>query len=63
MADTKKFHSGMVQKQVLINATHNKVWKKISNIVGLPEWIDEIKKGDLFIEDKVRRRCHQKVNF
>ena len=39
----KKFHSGSVKKQVLINASHKKVWQKISNIVGLPEWIDEIK--------------------
>ncbi|MBM3895767.1 MAG: SRPBCC family protein [Thaumarchaeota archaeon] len=45
MANVKKFHSRIVKKQILINATHDKVWKKISNIVGLPGWIDEIKKA------------------
>jgi len=45
MPIAKKFHSGAVKKQILINATHDKVWKKISNIVGLPIWIDEIKKA------------------
>lgn len=45
MVSAKKFHSGTVRKRILINATHDKVWKKISNIVGLPEWIDEIKKA------------------
>jgi len=39
----KKFYSGVVKKQVLINASQKKVWRKISNIIGLPEWIDEIK--------------------
>lgn len=45
MANVKKFHSKTVRKRVPINATQGKVWKKISNIVGLPSWIDEIKKA------------------
>ena len=45
MTSAKKFHSGTVRKRILINAKNDKVWKKISNIVGLPEWIDEIKKA------------------
>lgn len=44
MINAKKIHGGTVRKRILINATHDKVWKKISNIVGLPEWINEIKK-------------------
>jgi len=39
----RKNYSGIVKKQVLINASQKKVWRKISNIVGLPEWINEIK--------------------
>ena len=45
MTSAKKFHSGTVRKRILINAKNDKVWKKISNIIGLPEWIDEIKKA------------------
>jgi hypothetical protein len=45
MANVKKFHSKTVRKRIPINATQGKVWKKISNIVGLPSWIDEIKKA------------------
>lgn len=40
----KKFYSGTVRKKILINATRDKVWKKISNVVGLADQIDEIKK-------------------
>ena len=40
----KTNYSGCVKKSVLINATSNKVWKKISNIVGLPEWVLDVKK-------------------
>ena len=41
----KKIHySGIVKKSVLINAPTDKVWKKISNIVGLPEWGIDVKK-------------------
>lgn len=53
MANTKKFHSGIVKKRVLINCTEDKVWKKISNIVGLPEWINAIKKASYL--SKIKR--------
>ena len=40
----KTYHSGMVKKSILINASRDKVWKKVSNIVGLPEWLIDVKK-------------------
>ena len=40
----KSFHSGIVKKSIKINQTQDKVWKKISNIVGLPEWLIDVKK-------------------
>jgi len=40
----KSFHSGIVKKSIRINQTRDKVWKKISNIVGLPEWLIDVKK-------------------
>lgn len=47
-----KFHTGVVKKRVLIKAPASKVWKKVSNIVGLPEWIDEIKKATYLSKTK-----------
>ena len=40
----KTKYSGSVKKSILINATGDKVWKKISNIVGLSEWVLDVKK-------------------
>jgi len=63
MANTKKFHSGIVKKRVLINATEDKVWEKISNIVGLPEWIDEIKKASYLSKIKRGIGAIRKLTF
>ena len=40
----KTKYSGSVKKSILINATSDKVWKKISNVVGLSEWVLDVKK-------------------
>ena len=40
----KTNYSGIVKKSILINATRDKVWKKISNIAGLSEWVLDVKK-------------------
>lgn len=40
----KAFHTGMVEKTIKIKATKNKVWRKISNIAGLPTWVVDVKK-------------------
>ena len=44
MKSTKSFHTGTVKKSMLIKAPRQKVWRKISNIVGLPEWLIDVKK-------------------
>ena len=42
---TKKlFHSGTVKKTIIVKASRDKVWRKISNIVGLPTWVIDVKK-------------------
>ena len=33
-----------MRKSVIINASKEKVWRKISNIVGLPTWLPDVKK-------------------
>ncbi len=40
----KSFHTGTVKKTITINAPKEKVWKKISNIVGLSSWVIDVKK-------------------
>jgi len=39
----KKNHSGRVKKSILINVSKEECWKKISNIVGLSEWVLDVK--------------------
>ena len=38
----KDYHNGIVKKSITINASKEKVWKKISNIMEL-EWLEGIK--------------------
>jgi len=40
----KSFHTGTVKKTIIIKAPKQKVWRKISNIVGLPSWLIDVKK-------------------
>lgn len=39
-----KFHTGTVRKTIRVNTTKEKVWHKISNIVGLPSWVIDVRK-------------------
>ncbi|MBT8242485.1 MAG: SRPBCC family protein [Nitrosopumilus sp.] len=40
----KSFHTGTVKKTIKIKVAKDKVWKKVSNIVGLPTWLVDVKK-------------------
>lgn len=40
----KSHHSGTVKKTIRIKASKDKVWRKISNIAGLPTWVVDVKK-------------------
>jgi len=40
----KTFHTGTVKKTIKIKASKDKVWRKISNIAGLPTWVVDVKK-------------------
>ena len=48
----KEFHSGIVKKSIRINKSQDKVWKKVSNIVGLSEWVLDVKKTEYFSKRK-----------
>lgn len=49
----KSFHTGTVKKSININAPKQKVWRKISNIVGLPSWLVDVKKT-IYLSKKKR---------
>ena len=40
----KSFHTGTVKKTIKIKASNDKVWRKISNITGLPTWVVDVTK-------------------
>ena len=40
----KSFRTGSVKKTITIKTSKDKVWRKISNIVGLPTWVVDVKK-------------------
>ena len=42
----KSFHSGTVKKTITIKASKDKVWRRISNIVGLSSWLVDVTKTE-----------------
>ena len=42
----KSFHSGTVKKTITVKASKDKVWRKISNIVGLSSWLVDVTKTE-----------------
>ena len=53
MAKTRRFHSGVVKRSVVIHSTKEKVWRTISNITNLPQWASGVKKTVL--KSKIKR--------
>ena len=48
----KSFHTGTVKKTIKIHTSKDKVWRKISNIVGLPSWLPDVKKTEYLSKKK-----------
>ncbi|MDH3277739.1 MAG: SRPBCC family protein [Nitrosopumilus sp.] len=48
----KFFHTGTVKKSIIINASKQKVWNKLSNITGLPLWVTDIQKTTFLSKKK-----------
>jgi uncharacterized protein YndB with AHSA1/START domain len=48
----KSFHTGTVKKTVTIKAPKDKVWRKISNIIGLPSWLTDVTKTEYLSKKK-----------
>ena len=54
----KSFHTGTVKKTIKINAPKDRVWRKISNIVGLSSWLVDVEKTEYLSKIKKRRRSN-----
>ena len=50
---SSSYHTGTIKKSIQIKATPQKVWKKISNIVGLSSWVIDVKET-VFLSKKKR---------
>ena len=48
----KSFHTGTVKKTVTIKTPKDKVWRKISNIIGLPSWLPDVTKTEYLSKKK-----------
>lgn len=48
----RSYHTGTVKKSITIKVPKDKVWKKISNIVGLPSWLVDVKKTEYLSKKK-----------
>ncbi len=61
--DSKSFHTGTVKKSVNIKASQKKVWRKISDIVGLPSWLINVKKTVYLSKKKSGVGAIRKITF
>jgi hypothetical protein len=52
-AGKKIHHTGTIKKIIRVNATIDRVWRKISNISGLPEWVVDVK-STVYLSKKKR---------
>lgn len=48
----KSYNSGSIKKTIIIKAPKEKVWRKISNIAGLPSWLVDVKKTVILSKKK-----------
>jgi uncharacterized protein YndB with AHSA1/START domain len=59
----KSFHTDTVKKTITINASKEKVWRKVSNIVGLPLWVIDVKKTTYLSKKRRGVGAIRKITF
>lgn len=59
----KSFHTNSVKKSITINVTKEKAWKKISNIVGLPTWVVDVKRTTYLSKKRRSIGAIRKITF
>ncbi len=60
---SQSFHTGTVKKSVNIEASPQNVWNKISNLVGLPTWLIDVKKTVYLSKKKKGIGAIRKITF
>ena len=59
----KAFHTGTVKKAITIKAPKERVWIKLSNIVGLPSWALDVKKTTYLSKKRRGIGAIRKITF
>ncbi|EGP93524.1 SRPBCC family protein [Nitrosarchaeum koreense] len=59
----KSFYTNTVRRCISINASKEKVWRKISNIVGLPSWVIDVKKTTYLSKKRRNVGAIRKITF
>lgn len=59
----KSFHTDSVKKTITIKASKEKVWQKISNIVGLSSWVVDVKKTTYLSKKRRNVGTIRKITF
>ena len=59
----KSFHTDSVKKTITIKASKEKVWRKISNIVGLSSWVIDVKKTTYLSKKRRGIGAIRKITF
>lgn len=62
LSEEKQYHYGRVKKSIQINASNEKVWQKISNIVGL-SWLVGVQKTVFLSKIKSGVGAIRKISF
>jgi hypothetical protein len=60
---SKSFHTGTVKKVITIKKSKEKIWGKISNIIGLPTWVIDVKKTVFLSKTKRGIGAIRKITF
>ncbi len=59
----KNYHSGYVKKTITVNAKIAKIWRKISDITSLSDWVIDVKKTIFLSKKKRGIGAIRKINF
>jgi len=59
----KLFHTDSIKKSITIKASKEKVWLKVSNIVGLSSWVTDVKKTVYLSKKKRGVGAIRKITF
>ncbi len=59
----KSFYTNTVKKSISVNVSKEKAWRKISNIVGLPSWVIDVKKTTYLSKKRRNVGAIRKITF